>query len=87
MRHRTALLTLAMAIGLAMATPAQSQTPDTILVNGKVLTVDAQFSTREALAVRGGRIVAVGSSAEVTKLAGPATRTIDLQGQIGRAHV
>lgn len=81
MRHRTALLTLAMAIGLAMATPAQSQTPDTILVNGKVLTVDAQFSTREALAVRGGRIVAVGGSAEITKLAGPGTRTIDLQGR------
>jgi predicted amidohydrolase YtcJ len=69
------------AILLATATLARAQAADVLLVNGKVLTVDAQFSTRNALAIRGGRIVAVGSDADVKKLSGPATRTIDLQGR------
>jgi predicted amidohydrolase YtcJ len=67
------------AIALAAA-PAAAQAPDTILVNGKILTVDAQFSTREALAIRDGRIVALGTSADIRKLAGRETRVIDVQG-------
>jgi predicted amidohydrolase YtcJ len=51
-----------------------------VLVNGKILTVDAQFSTREAMAIRDGRIVTLGSTADVRKTAGPKTRVIDLQG-------
>ncbi len=54
---------------------------DTILVNGKVLAVDAAFSMHEALAVRDGRILAVGRSADIAKLAGPSTRRIDLGGR------
>src|SRR5947207_11459128 len=61
--------------------PAAAQAPDTVLLNGKILTVDAQFSTREAMAIRDGRIVALGSAADVRKLAGPMTRVIDLQGR------
>jgi predicted amidohydrolase YtcJ len=68
------------AIALAAA-PALAQPPDTILVNGKILTVDAQFSTREALAIRDGRIVALGTSADIRKLAGRETRVIDVQGR------
>jgi predicted amidohydrolase YtcJ len=66
---------------LAIAGPAWSQDADTILVNGKVLAVDAQFSTHDALAVRDGRIAAIGRAADIRKLAGPRTRTIDLQGR------
>lgn len=55
--------------------------PDVVLHNGHVLTVDRAFSTAEAVAVRGERIVAVGTSASVRALAGPATRVIDLQGR------
>ena len=65
---------------LTLAASARSQTADTILLNGKILTVDSQFSTRQALAIRDGRIVALGSSAEMKKLAGPKSRVIDLQG-------
>ena len=54
---------------------------DTILYNGKVLTVDAQFSVAEAVAVRDDRIVAVGSSGDVLKLAGPNTLRVDLEGK------
>ncbi|HTR34959.1 MAG TPA: amidohydrolase [Bryobacteraceae bacterium] len=60
---------------------AFAQSPDAILLNGKILTVDSQFSTREALAIRDGRIVAAGSSADVRRLAGPQTRVIDLGGR------
>ena len=63
------------------AAPALAQEIDTILVNGKVVTVDAQSSVRSALAIREGRIAAVGTDADIRKLAGPRTRTIDLQGR------
>jgi predicted amidohydrolase YtcJ len=68
-------------LSLACATRAHAQAPDTILLNGKIITVDARDSTREALAIRGGRIVALGTSAEIRKLAGPRSRVIDLQGR------
>jgi predicted amidohydrolase YtcJ len=64
-----------------LAIPAAwSQNADTILVNGKVLTVDNQFSVRDAIAIRDGKITAVGNNADVRKLAGPKSRVIDLQG-------
>jgi len=66
---------------LGFAAPVAAQAPDTVLVNGKILTVDAQFSTREALAIRDGKILAVGSSGDMRKLAGPRSRVIDLQGR------
>ncbi|MEV4097590.1 amidohydrolase [Streptosporangium saharense] len=58
-----------------------SQPADLILVNGDVLTVDADFSVAQAVAVRDGRIIAVGGNAEIEALAGPETRTIDLAGR------
>ena len=74
------LIVVACMLMLA-AVPARAQSPDTILVNGKILTVDAQSSIREALAIRDGRIVAVGTSAEMRTLAGPQSRVIDLGGR------
>jgi predicted amidohydrolase YtcJ len=76
-----------LAIGLAVATfaaigAAQAPTPpDTILVNGHIITVDARFSIVQAVAISGGRFSAVGTDEAVKKLAGPATTTIDLRGQ------
>src|ERR1700688_2992739 len=66
---------------LAIASTAWPQSADTILVNGKILTVDKQFSTREAIAVREGKIMEVGSNGAIRKLVGPQTRVIDLQGR------
>src|SRR2546425_1404298 len=68
-------------IFLAMAPQLCAQTADTVLLNGKVLTVDPQFSIQEAIAIRDGRISAVGKTADLRKLAGPRTRVIDLQGR------
>ena len=54
---------------------------DLVLLDGKVLTVDARFSVAEALAVRDGRFVAVGSSADIRRHVGPATRVIEGRGR------
>ena len=67
------------AVGLAAQQPASP--PDTILVNGHVITVDARFSIAEAVAISGGRFSAVGTNAAIRKLAGPKTATIDLHSQ------
>ena len=55
--------------------------PDLILHNGKIVTVDGGFSIQEAVAVFDGKIVAVGSSAEITALAGQQTRSENLHGR------
>jgi predicted amidohydrolase YtcJ len=62
--------------GVCAAEPA-----DLILHKAKVVTVDAKFSIAEAIAVRDGRIVAVGANDDVLKLRGPKTRVIDAAGK------
>ena len=69
------------ALAAASAVEAQQAPADIILANGKVITVDNRFSIAQAVAVRGDRIVAVGSNADVARLAGPNTRRIDLAGK------
>lgn len=55
--------------------------PDMILYNGQVLTMDDDFRTVDALALRNDQIQAVGSSSEILKLSGSNTRQIDLKGK------
>jgi len=55
--------------------------PNLILYNGKVVTVDREFSIVEALAISGDRITAVGTNAEVRFLAASETRLVDLEGK------
>jgi predicted amidohydrolase YtcJ len=72
----------AVALSLLTIAAVQSQPPaDTILVNGHVITVDAAFSIAQAIAIRDGRFVAVGDNDAIRRLAGPATKRIDLHGQ------
>jgi predicted amidohydrolase YtcJ len=66
---------------LCLAVPVVAQTPDTVLLNGKVVTVDERSTIQEAVALRDGHITAVGTSADIRTLAGPATRVIDLRGR------
>src|SRR5204863_1454967 len=80
-REARSMKTFATVAFVLFAAAVSGQTPDTILVNGKVITVDAQSSTREALAIRDGRILALGTSAQMRKLAGPQSRVVDLQGR------
>lgn len=54
---------------------------DLILHHGKIVTVDPAFSIQQAVAIRSGRIVAVGSDQSVFAQRGPQTQVIDLQGR------
>ena len=58
------------------------ETADLVLHNGKVVTVDDAVPDGEAVAVRAGRIVAVGSDREIEAYIGSSTEVIDLQGQL-----
>src|SRR5262245_32867696 len=70
----------AAALGATLAVlPAYAQSPDTILLNGKIVTYDA--APAQALAVRDGRIAAVGTTAAIRATAQPSTRVIDLGGR------
>jgi predicted amidohydrolase YtcJ len=72
---------LAVIAGVAAATGCSaSDAADLILVNGQVYTLDDQHPWAEALAVRGERIIAVGSNSEIGRLEGSETETIDLEG-------
>ncbi len=74
---RSALLVAA----LATAGVAHPQAPDLVLLDGKIVTVDAQQSVHEALAIRDGKISGVGTTAEIRALAGPETRVVGLGGR------
>ena len=77
---RCAALCVALAVSASVAL-AQAPAPDFIFINGKIVTVDERFTIAQAVAVRGDRIVAVGSTQEIGRLAGPSTRRIDLRGR------
>ncbi len=55
--------------------------PDLILINGKIWTVNPSQPEAQAVACREGKIVAVGSTAEIRPMAGPQTRVVDLHGK------
>jgi len=69
------------AIACAAALHAQQPAADLILTNGKIITVDEKFTIAQAVAVKGDRIVAVGTSQQIGQMAGPGTRRIDLRGK------
>ena len=80
-RLRSAFVASALFAGLAgVSPPALAQAPDIVVHNAKVFTAAAQPQA-EAFAVRAGKFVAVGASADMLKLAGPATKVIDLEGR------
>ncbi|MGZ8266396.1 MAG: amidohydrolase [Burkholderiales bacterium] len=54
---------------------------DLVLVNGKIVTVDERFTIAQGLAIKGQRIAAVGTNAEVRKTAGADAKVIDLRGR------
>ena len=65
----------------AAAGQQQPTAPDLILHNGRIITVDAADRVMEAIAITDSKIVAVGTDADVLKLAGARTRRVDLKGR------
>jgi len=79
---RTQLAGFGLGLALLAASgqaPAQTNV-DTVVTNGKILTVDATFAVVQALAIDRGRIVARGTDAEMARYAGPKTKVIDVKG-------
>lgn len=77
---KTALsLLLVLGVGCATA-PAPVGPADLIIHHAKIITVDRDFTIAEAMAVKDGRVLALGDDEAVFKLAGPATRVIDAEG-------
>jgi len=77
-------LTLLLSLSLGCSGPGtalDALAPETVLYNGKILTVDAEFSIAQAVAINQGRFVAVGSDQEIMALAGNKTVQVDLEGQ------
>jgi len=72
---------LASAVAALVLFAQRPQPADVVVLNAHVITVDPRFSIARAIAIADGRFVAVGSEADVRRLAGPKTQTIDLHGQ------
>jgi len=79
---RTAALAAMVSLALALpASLAAAQTADTVLFNGKILTVDKDFSIQQALAISHGKVLATGNTAAMKKLAGDKAKLVDLGGR------
>lgn len=62
------------------AAHAHAASADLIIHNGRVLVLDGRFRTAQAIAIRGGRVLAVGRSRDVLRLAGRRTELLDAAG-------
>jgi predicted amidohydrolase YtcJ len=78
---RCLLQALPALLSFACAAQALAADADTLLVNGKIVTVDDRFRIAQAVAIKGQRVVAVGGNNEVRKLASGNTKVIDLKGK------
>ena len=81
MLRRLAIVVLVAASGGSLMRQNPAQPADLVVLNAKVLTVDEQFHEVQALAVRDGRFMAVGSTSEMRAHIGGATRVIDGRGR------
>jgi len=75
-----AFLILSAALTAAQS-PSAENSADLILINGKIITVDAKDSIAQALAIHNGKIVAVGGNDQIRKLARKDAQVIDLHGR------
>jgi predicted amidohydrolase YtcJ len=80
-RLRRAGLILAPAALLSAALARAQPPPELILFHGRIITVDSHDSIAQGVAIRDGRIIAIGTDRDVLRLAGAATRRIDLRGR------
>src|ERR1051325_7835553 len=76
MSFRYLILTAWLSAPAVFAQPA-----DVILHHGKIVTVDPQFRIADTIAIRGDRVIRVGTHSEIIKLGGPNTRQVDLKGK------
>jgi hypothetical protein len=73
---------LVFLIGLAGACAKKPEPADLVVMNGKIVTMDEALPQAEALAVRGDKIVEVGTAKKIEKYIGSATEIVDLGGKL-----
>ena len=78
---RSSLCAAALFVAALSAGAAQAEIADTVLFNGKIITVDKDFAVTDAIAIDHGRVVSTGTSQDMRKLAGEDARLIDLGGR------
>jgi predicted amidohydrolase YtcJ len=80
-RAHAVVVTCVAAVCAFLLPPAAAQGADLIVTNAKVATLDEKSTAAEALAVRDGRIIGLGSGTAMRALSGPGTRVIDAGGR------
>ena len=80
-RSARALLALLLVGCAAGATRSQAPAADLVVLNGRIVTLDADARVAESAAIRGGLFVAVGSESEVRRHVGRQTRVLDARGR------
>ena len=80
--HRSILAILALWISCPASVVAEKKTADLVIRGGKIVTVDRSFRIVDAMAIRKGRIVAVGTNKDIARLVGPSTRVVNLRGKM-----
>ena len=75
------VLFVLLCLAITSATAQKSPPADVILFNGKIFTSDPAKPFVEAVSIRADKISSVGSTSDIKRLAGPATRSIDLGGR------
>lgn len=80
---RIALVVTVVLIGVPACAPDDRVLayPDTVILDAKIVTLDDRSPIQEAVAIRGGRFLATGATADIRKLVGPSTRVIDALGR------
>jgi hypothetical protein len=71
----------AVAIALLLSASPRAEEADVILHHGKIVTVDRKFSIQQAMAIKGDRILQVGSNEDIFQAKGSKTEMVDLQGK------
>jgi predicted amidohydrolase YtcJ len=71
----------------AFAASLQAQPADLVLRNGKIVTMNAAAPTAQAIAVRAGKITALGADRAAPQWIGPNTKVIDLHGMLRRVII
>lgn len=94
MRHLKTYVTIFLFLTFSIISCGPKEEADLVLRNGKVATVDADFSIQQAIAIQGDRIVFVGSNEAVNSYVGSNTEVIDLEEKLvlpglidGHAHM
>ncbi len=65
-----------------LSATVHAEEADLVLRNGKIVTMDQKYGTAQALAVKGDRILAVGTEDDIARLIGKKTKVIDLKGRL-----